>query len=57
LCTTTHGGNAGLKPAPAGGEIHGEFDIFADALFYDSAKEPGERTKNLFAQDFECAAA
>jgi hypothetical protein len=46
-----------LKPAPAGGEIHGEFDIFADALFYDSAKEPGERTKNLFAQDFECAAA
>jgi hypothetical protein len=57
LSTTTHGGNAGLKPAPAGGEVHREFDIFADALFYDSAKEPGKRTENLFAQDFEGAAA
>src|SRR5580693_7359069 len=57
LSTTTHGGNAGLKPAPAGGEVHREFDIFADALFYDSAKEPGKRTENFFAQDFEGAAA
>jgi hypothetical protein len=51
-----NGRNAGLKPAAAGGEIHGEFDIFASALIDDSAEEFGEGAEDFFAQDLEGAA-
>ena len=57
FCAAADGGNAGLKPATAGRKIHGEFDIFADAVFDDSAEEFGKRMEDFFAEDFESAAA
>ena len=50
-------GNARLKPASAGGEINGEFDIFADALIDDPAEEFGKRMEDFFAEDFESPTA
>jgi hypothetical protein len=51
------GRNAGLKPAAAGREIDGEFDIFASALIDDSAEEFGEGAEDFFAQDLKSTAA
>jgi hypothetical protein len=38
-----------MKPAPARGEIDGEFDIFAGILLDNPAEKLGERMENLFA--------
>jgi hypothetical protein len=51
------GRNAGLKPAPAGREINGEFDLFARALIDDPAEEFGEGVEDFFAQDLTSGAA
>src|SRR5580692_2057859 len=48
--------NARLKPAPASGKIHGEFDVLAIASLNDPTEQLREGMKDFFAEDFKSMA-